>query len=461
MRAGPVYRDSLSLRLASHNFSSSLRLNSLLQNLHLDDAFVLVMLTSLVEIEADLLPLHNHDPVYIPALKSMLTMGHFIIFNTTNSLGCTERKVGQLLRRCQSDKGKVTICLYFPLYEPETLQFIGSPKVLPRAINDMSCVNVVELVNVSRVADISVSKVIGIAFIFLASDITSSTYYIQGMADAYVTRFKFSPVLNELVVLSSFYAFPDFDAEYNARWSECCARAIFSGICDLRQELWRFLCRYGQSQGHHPKTLIKQTISQTFSFYIANYLVQLGISPQFCIITDQERRIHSSLLYRTVRAPTSYSFFNLDTEAKIEFLGKIIGDFSLVGIRARKPKLDLELGLKINDALNMTSKMGVYLSCTKIRIKVCAFKHLVGDATQHEWLSKQLPSTATPQYATVSNDTVRINSRFDYNGSLFKVVAVDNNEQCLAVCLWGQQVGIQLTFPLELVSGLVKRKRNT
>jgi len=97
VRAGPVYRDCLSLRLASHNFSSSLRLNALLQTLHLNDAFVLVMLTSLVEIEVDLLPLHDHDPVYIPALKSMLTMGHFIIFNTTNSLGCTERKVGQLL----------------------------------------------------------------------------------------------------------------------------------------------------------------------------------------------------------------------------------------------------------------------------------------------------------------------------------------------------------------------------
>jgi hypothetical protein len=95
--------------------------------------------------------------------------------------------------------------------------------------------------------------------------------------------------------------------------------------------LWWFLCRYGQSQGHHPKTLIKLSISQTFSFYIANYLVQVGVLPQFCVITDQEQRIYSSLLYHSVRAPTTYSFFNLDTEEKIEFFGKLIGDFSPVG----------------------------------------------------------------------------------------------------------------------------------
>jgi len=47
------------------------------------------------------------------------------------------------------------------------------------------------------------------------------------------------------------------------------------------------------------------SISQTFSFYIANYLVQVGVLPQFCVITDQEQRIYSLLLYRSVRAPTT------------------------------------------------------------------------------------------------------------------------------------------------------------
>jgi len=42
---------------------------------------------------------------------------------------------------------------------------------------------------------------------------------------------------------------------------------------------------------------------------------------------------------------------------------------------------------------------------------------------------------------------------------LFKVASIDDNQQVSAVCLWGQQVGLQLTFPLELVRELVSKKR--
>ena len=72
---------------------------------------------------------------------------------------------------------------------------------------------------------------------------------------------------------------------------------------------------------------------------------------------------------------------------------------------------------------------------------------------------RQLSSYPAAQHEQVSNQTVRINSRFDYNGALYKVAAVDHNEQVLAVCLWGQQVGLQLTLPLALVIELVNKKR--
>jgi len=203
---------------------------------------------TLVDNEAYLHPRHDHDPVYIPTLRSVLMMGHFVKFNSTNPLGCTETKVGQLLQQCHGDGGnKVTVCLYLPLNEEETLQHIGFPTVLLRAIYVMSCVNMVEVVNISGVADILVSDVVGLAFIFLASDVINNTFYIQGMVDAYVNRFHYSVASNELVKLNCCYSYPDFYPDHSAKWSECCARAVFSGICDLHQELWRFLCHYGQS----------------------------------------------------------------------------------------------------------------------------------------------------------------------------------------------------------------------
>jgi hypothetical protein len=94
--------------------------------------------------------------------------------------------------------------------------------------------------------------------------------------------------------------------------------------------------------------------------------VQLGLQPQLHLISDQERCIHSSFLYRTVRVCTTNAYFNLDTEAKLDLLRKLIGDFSLVGIRARKPKLDAEHDLKINDALNVVTKMELFVCSTKI-----------------------------------------------------------------------------------------------
>jgi len=121
--------------------------------------------------------------------------------------------------------------------------------------------------------------------------------------------------------------------------------------------------------------------------------------------------------------------------------------------------LDAKHDLKINDALNVVTKMELFVCSTKIRIKVVAFKHLVGDTTQNEWLSRQLPLRPTAQRGEISTQTIRLNSRFDNNGSLFKVAFVDDNQQVRAVCLWGQQVGIQLTFPLELVRELVSDKR--
>ena len=189
------------------------------------------------------------------------------------------------------------------------------------------------------------------------------------------------------------------------------------------------MCRYGQSQGHKPKALIKFPISQNFSFYIVNFLVQLGLQPQLYIINDKERCIYSSFLFHAIRVCSTYCYFNLDTEDKLKLLTKLIGIFSLVGIRARKPKLDIEHDLKVHDALNVVTKIELLVSSTKIRIKVRAVKHIVGDTAQMEWLCRELHLCPAAQPREVLAQAIRINSRFDYNGSLFKVASVDENQQ--------------------------------
>jgi hypothetical protein len=65
----------------------------------------------------------------------------------------------------------------------------------------------VEVVNVSQVAEISVTDIVWVAFIILGSDVVNNIYYVQGVEDAYITRFRYSIRLNELVEMPVFFHF--------------------------------------------------------------------------------------------------------------------------------------------------------------------------------------------------------------------------------------------------------------
>jgi hypothetical protein len=75
----------------------------------------MVMLLN-VHDETDLLPDYNEPAIYIPSLKSLVTFGHFVLFQIDH-----ERVVGQLLRRdIVSTNAIVSVLL--PLYDQGTLQ---------------------------------------------------------------------------------------------------------------------------------------------------------------------------------------------------------------------------------------------------------------------------------------------------------------------------------------------------
>jgi len=203
----------------------------------------------------------------------------------------TERVVGQIIRRSESCPNHVTICLYLPLFHDATLSHINSPVILPQPVCHMSCINIIELVNISKLAvDIPVESITGLAFVFLATNVTEYFFHIQGMRDAYLVCYKFSFASNQLVELNSFTfsPFPHLYPEYNIRWCDCLGRSIFTSIEVVRQEMWRMLCKYGQSQGFFPKGTIKLPISNQFSYNMFNFLAQEGMHSQLLTIHDQE-----------------------------------------------------------------------------------------------------------------------------------------------------------------------------
>jgi hypothetical protein len=189
-----------------------------------------------IDNEADLTPQHKDQPIYVPSLKMLLTVGHFITFNDPES---SDQLVGQILKRSIVNSSDVMVSIYLPLYDEQTHWHINTPPILPRRISHMSCINATELVKTSKVAEVSPAYITGLAFIFLNVDVTEYVYHIQGMKDASVIRFKYSPSTNDLHMLSrtDFFSFPDLYVEHQMRWCECVGLTIFNSIDDLRQEL--------------------------------------------------------------------------------------------------------------------------------------------------------------------------------------------------------------------------------
>jgi hypothetical protein len=166
-------------------------------------------------------------------------------------------------------------------------------------------------------------------------------------------------------------------------------------------------------------------------------------------------------MYRTVQTKDLFFLFNFDSEVKMVSLQKLIGEMSVVGVRVKKPRKNEEFQVSLNSTLNMRSRIEVYLGKQRLKVKVHAFKHNIGAETcNHAWLSMQLAQrTPAQQQGEDATRSIRLNSRFDYNNNLFKVISV-SDQGVEALCLWGESKNETVVFPLiNEVLQLVNQKR--
>jgi hypothetical protein len=117
----------------------------------------------------------------------------------------------RILAKNYDNASSLIICVYLPLFQDCILPHFNSAVILPRSINHMSCTDVVELANISKVAEVPIAAISGLAFVFLSSNVTNYMYHIQGMQDAYIVRYKLSIGHGVLVELrdATFFSFPD------------------------------------------------------------------------------------------------------------------------------------------------------------------------------------------------------------------------------------------------------------
>jgi hypothetical protein len=402
-----------------------------------------------VENEGVLNPNHNEMPVYVPCLKANISIGHFVIISVSPS----KTVVGQILGRGHAEHA-VNVCCFLPLYAMETMRHINNPPILPRKICSTLCLDVVELINISRVAEVNVMSIMNVAFIFLECDVINNLYPIQGMDNAYVTRFLYSPSRMALVPLdgTSFHCFPDLNPVHAAAWSECYGRTIFNCIDQLRQEIWRFLFRYGQSQGHFPQQFLRLNFPPTFTCYLCNFFRRLNIQYQFAQVRESKRHLDAKLSYRMITIAENYMSYSLETPDVIQKFTRLIGASSFIGIRKPKPKLGVVSTTKTNDAVNVLSRIYVDVSYSKVRLKLHAYQHIVGVDTNNIPLISSMEHEAPGQPPDIggrhrnNNTLLRINSKFDYEGNVCKVDSVNPDGTVVTSSLWGPQSGERIVF---------------
>lgn len=131
------------------------------------------------------------------------------------------------------------------------------------------------------------------------------------MFNAFALRLKYSLETRSLLALDSdsCKCFPDLDPQYQQRWSDCYGWTIFSAIDHLRQEIWRFLCRYGQSQGMFPHQTLNLYFSTLFTNYVTNFLQVCGVPYDECCSQEAQRRVEVNFMYCMVSTECTYRYF--------------------------------------------------------------------------------------------------------------------------------------------------------
>jgi hypothetical protein len=108
----------------------------------------------------------------------------------------------------------------------------------------------------------------------------------------------------------------------------------------------------------------------------------------------------------------------------------------------------------------MTSRIELYVSKKKLKLRCHAFGYIIGhDRPNNGWLALQLAQRVPQITPQQQPRAIRINSRFDYNNSLYKVISA-TADGIQALCLWGDSQGQTVLFAdIEEVVQLVNEKR--
>ena len=167
-----------------------------------------------------------------------------------------------------------------------------------------------------------------------------------------------------------------------------------------------------------------------------------------------------------VSAEVKYKFFKLVSDDSIEKFTQMIGTMAVFCIRKKLPRKDAELVIRNLDLVNSISRIYLYISASKMKVRLFTLRHIIGEASSCNRLSHQIGTPAPLEeennnldIQTRARTIIRLRSKFDYMGNVYEVVEELPNKTIRAVCKWGSLVGDEQHFNKDEILRLVNQNR--
>jgi hypothetical protein len=129
----------------------------------------------------------------------------------------------------------------------------------------------------------------------------------------------------------------------------------------------------------------------------------------------------------TLHRNQEFKVYCLDSFEWLKVFSELIGGTSIFGIRKRKPKISTEATTRALDAMNIITRIDLYVSFSKVKVHLYASRHIAGvDTTNNALLlqhfgeisdRQELPQTANT-VRSLSMSMLQVNSKSDYNGNV-------------------------------------------
>jgi hypothetical protein len=286
--------------------------------------------------------------VFSRMLNNYLPIGTFVVL--------TDGRVVQILRYADEPRCRPTIeapnlklhgCIHAPPNQQQPFVLPMSPILL--GILDR------ELVKSTKIISFFSDDIDDLAFIFLLDDIVKKGHVIHGIENCWFIRYNSNG--ESLAEPDMFSSFPSGLKEQGFRGFADTPLNIWSSIVLLQQQFRGVMSRYGAKCQGDFHTVGKMKFPFPYEAFM--YLIYRLRRKNLSILNSKEKKnvikpilIPTGLLQATVRVEHSCNSICIENRLDIEAFSAIVGYSPLIGIRARRPRLDNNRRLFVNDKVN-------------------------------------------------------------------------------------------------------------